>query len=75
MNEATGKEGTRDQRRKNKSKCCYVCGEIDGHIARNYPQRKYKAEYTGKGGNARTLVTKSVHATPMSACHFRRFSH
>ena len=36
-------------------------------MARNCPQRKDKAEYTGKGWNARTLITKSVHATPVSA--------
>ena len=36
-------------------------------MVRNCPQRKDKAEYTGKGGNARTLITRSVHATPMSA--------
>ena len=33
-------------------------------MAKNCPQRKDKAEYTGKGGNARTLITKSVHAIP-----------
>ena len=53
--------------RKTKSRCCYVCGETDGHIARNCPQRKGKTEYTGKEGNARTLITKSVHTTSMSA--------
>ena len=53
--------------RKTKSRCCYICGETDGHVARSCPQREDKAEYTGKGGNARTLVTKSVHATPLSA--------
>ena len=67
MNEANGTEGTRDEGRKTKSGYCYVCGETDGRMARNCPQRKYKAEYTGKRGNARTLVMKSVHATPMSA--------
>ena len=65
--EANEKEGTRNQMRKTKSRCCYVCGETDGHVAKNCPQRKDKAEYTGKGRNARTLITKSVHATPMSA--------
>ena len=66
-NEANEKEGTRNQMRKTKSRCCYVCGETDGHIARNCPQREDKAEYTGKGGNARTLITKSVHTKSMSA--------
>ena len=66
-NEANEKEGTRNQMRKTKSRCCYVCGETDGHIARNCPQRKGKTEYTGKEGNARTLITKSVHTTSMSA--------
>ena len=66
-NEANEKEGIRDQGRKTKSRCCYFCGETDGHIARKCPQRKDKVKYTGKGGNARTLITKSVHATPMSA--------
>ena len=64
--EANDKAGTRNQMRKTKSRCSYVCGETDGHVARNCPQRKDKAEYTGKGGNARTLITKYVHATPLS---------
>ena len=50
-----------------KSRCCYVCGETDGYIARNCPQRKGKTEYIGKEENARTLITKSVHTTSMSA--------
>ena len=66
-NEANEKEGTRNQMRKTKSRDCYICGETDGHIARNCLQRKGKTEYTGKGGNARTLITKSVHTTSMSA--------
>ena len=65
--EANEKEGTRNQMRKIESRCCYVCGETDGHIARNCPQRKGNAEYIGKEGNARTLITKSVHTTSMSA--------
>ena len=47
-NEANEKEDTGDQGRKTKSRCCYVCGETDGHKARNCSQRKDKAEYTGK---------------------------
>ena len=66
-NETNEKEGTRNQMRKTKSRCCYVCGETGGHIARNCPQRKGKTECTGKGGNAQTLITKSVHITSMSA--------
>ncbi|CAN0189060.1 unnamed protein product [Ascophyllum nodosum] len=65
--EANEKEGTRNQMRKMKSRCCYVCGETDGHTARNCSQRKGKTEYIGKEGNARTLITKSVHTTSMSA--------
>ena len=65
-NEANEKEGTRDQGRKTKSRCCYVCGETDGYITRNCLQRKDNNEYTSKAGNARTLSAKSVHATPMS---------
>ncbi|CAN0442399.1 unnamed protein product, partial [Ascophyllum nodosum] len=53
--------------RKTKSRCGYVCRETDGHIARNCPRRKGKTEYTDEGGNARTLITKSVHTTSMSA--------
>ena len=37
------------------------------HIPRNFLQRKCKAEYTGKGGNARTLIAKPVLTTSMSA--------
>ena len=66
-NEANEMKGTRDQMRETKSRCCYVCGETDGHIARSCPQRKGKTDYTGKGGDARTPITKSVHTTSMSA--------
>ena len=66
-NEANKKVCIRDQGRKTKSRCCYVCGETDGHIARYCPQRKDKAECTGKGGNVRTLIAKSVHTTSMFA--------
>ena len=66
-NEANEKKGTRNQMGKTNSRCCYVCGEADEHIARNCPQRKDKTEYTSKGGNARLLTMKSVHATPMPA--------
>ena len=66
-NEANEKKGTRSQMRTTKSRCSYVCGETDGHIARNCPQRKGKTEYTGIGGNARILIAKSVHTTSMSA--------
>ena len=66
-NEANEKKGTRDQGRNTKSRCCYVCGETDGHTASNCPQRKDKAEYTGKGGKAQTLITKSVHTKSMPA--------
>ena len=66
-NEANEKRGTRDQERKTKSRCCYVCGEADGHIARNCLKRKDNAEYTGKGENARILIAKFAHTTSMSA--------
>ena len=65
-NSVNEREGTRNQTRKTKSRCCYICGETDGHIARNCPQCKGKAEYTGKEGNARTLIVKSAHTTSMS---------
>ena len=66
-NEANEKEGTRNQMRTTKSRCSYVCGETDGHTARICPQRKGNTEYTGKGGNARIPIAKSVHTTSMSA--------
>ena len=65
-NEANEEEGTWNQMGKAKSRRCYVYGETDVHIARSCPQRKDTTEYTGKGGNARTLITKPVHTKSMS---------
>ena len=65
--EATEKEGTRGQGRKTKSRWCYVCRDTDRYIARKSLQRKDRDEYTGKEGNALTLIAKSVHTTFMFA--------
>ena len=46
-NEAPDKERTGYQGITTKSRCCYVCEET-GHIPRNCPRRKNKAENTGK---------------------------
>ena len=66
-NEATEKEGARNQGKKTKARCCHVCRETDGRISKNCTQSKDKAEYTGKEGSVRVLITKFVHILPMFA--------